>query len=83
MLMLRNMEGNNVTPITLGSNNVEWFFCRKFSFTSYPTDRVIKNILKVSKTVRDIIEVEDDDVKTYREYLGRNNNITNEYDNLT
>ena len=77
MLMLRNMEGNNFTPITLGSNTVEWGFSRKFSFTSYPTDRVINNVLKLSKIVRDILEVEGDDVKTHEECLGRKNNIMN------
>ena len=83
MLMLRNMEGNNVTPINVGRNDVECFFSRKFSFTSCPTYRITNNVLKLSKTVRDVLEVENDDAKTYKEHLGRKNNMINEHEHVT
>ena len=58
-------------------------FCRRFSFTSYPTDRVINNILRLSKDARDVLIIEESDVETYKKYLGKNNIIINEYEEIT
>ena len=68
--MLRNMDGIDITPISLGRNAVERFFSSKFSFTSHLTNRIINSMIKLSKTVKDVLEVENDDFNTYKECLG-------------
>ena len=79
VMMARNLEANNITPMTTSSNTVEWFAARKGSFTSYPTDRIINCMLRLSKSTRDILSIENDDINTCFRYLGKINNIVDEH----
>ena len=79
IMIARNLEASNITPITTSSNTVEWFAARKGSFTSYPTDRIINCVLRLSKSTRDILSIENDDINTYFRYLGKINNIVDEH----
>ena len=82
-MMARNLEANNITTITASSNTVEWFAARKGSFASYPTDRIINYILRLSKSACNILSIENDDINTYFRYLGKINNIMDEHADTT
>ena len=82
-MMARNPEANNITPTTMPSNTVEWFASRKGSFTSCPTDRAINCVLRMSKSVRNILSIENGDINTYFKHLGKINNMVDDHADVT
>ena len=65
VVMDRNVEANNMTPITISSNTGECFAARKGSFTSCPTDRIIDCMIRLSKSTRGMLNIENDGINAY------------------
>ena len=59
------------------------FFCRRFSFTSYPADWVINNILRLPKDSKDVLGIEESNMINHKKYLGQNSNVVTEYEEIT
>ena len=74
VMMARNLEAKNITPVTMPSNTIEWFATRKGSFTSYSTDRIINCVTMLSKSERDMLNIENDDINVHFKVLGKINN---------
>lgn len=61
--ILWNTEVSKVALATIASGAAESLFYQKFSFTLCPTNSIIKYALELLKTIRDMIEVEESDIK--------------------
>ena len=69
--------------VAIASNAVQWFFFLRFSFISYPADRIINNFLSSSNETRCALGEESGDVNTFKTNLGTGSEIDIECEELT